>query len=362
MMPHDMCCTTYFWELCCLALSLLIASNLWMFFRVLRPIHQLSKQANEISRGNFVAIDESYGGIAEIQSLRRSMASMVRHVRRSQTQSIRYADNLTEGQEAERLRIARELHDDTIQSLVAISQSIDMAKAWVASMPDQAMEMLHLAREQSVETVNNLRRLIEDLRPPALEELGLIPAVQMQVEQCAIPTEITVKGKQRRLDENRELALFRIVQEGLTNAKRHAHASQIELVVDYEPERIMLTIQDNGQGFDVPDYLPDLADDGHYGLMGMQERVHQLGGTLSVDSHPRHGTTLSVHIPSETSEQPQDTVRDPVCSAIIQPQQAYASITYGDEQHFFCCPVCQGAFQKEPQKYLSTSSTIRQAI
>lgn len=352
MIDHFVCCHSYFWDLCYLAISLLIASNLWMFFRVLRPIQQLSKQANQISRGNFIAIDDDCGGIPEIRALRHSMASMVRHVRRSQTQSIRYADSLTEGQEAERLRIARELHDDTIQSLVAISQSIDMAKAWVASMPEQTMEMLQLAREQSVETVNNLRRLIEDLRPPALEELGLIPAVQMQVEQCAIPTEITVKGKQRRLDENRELALFRIVQEGLTNAKRHAHASQIDIVVDYQSDHIMLTIQDDGQGFDVPSYLPDLADDGHYGLMGIQERVHQLGGTLSVDSHPRHGTTLSVHIPSETSEQPQDTVRDPVCSAIIQPQQAYASMTYAGEQHFFCCPVCQGAFQKEPQKYL----------
>lgn len=118
----------------------------------------------QISRGNFVTIDDDCGIIPEIRALRHSMVSMVRHVRRSQTQSIRYADNLTEGQEAERLRIARELHDDTIQSLVAISQSIDMAKAWVTIMPDRVSEMLQLTREQSVETVNSLRRLIEDLR------------------------------------------------------------------------------------------------------------------------------------------------------------------------------------------------------
>lgn len=358
MMEHDICCHAYFWDLCYLAISLLIVSNLWMFFRVLRPIQQLSKQAEEISQGNFIAIDDDCGGIPEIRALRHSMASMVRHVRRSQTQSIRYADNLTEGQEAERLRIARELHDDTIQSLVAISQSIDMAKTWVTTMPDRVSEMLQLAREQSVDTVNSLRRLIEDLRPPALEELGLIPAVKMQIEQCNVATTVTVKGKQRRLDDYRELALFRIVQEGLNNAKRHANASEIELAFDYQLDSISLVIQDNGQGFDVPNYLPNLADDGHYGLMGIQERVHQLGGTLSVESDGYYGTILSVCIPSTTSAQPQDTVRDPVCSAIIQPQQAYASTTYAGQQHYFCCPVCQGAFQKEPQKYILYSSPV----
>ena len=361
MMLHNICChptASYLWELCCLAFSLLAVSNIWLFFRVLRPIQQLSKQAEAIRQGNFDAIDVSCGGIAEIQSLQHSMASMVKHVRRSQSQSTRYADNLTEGQEAERLRIARELHDDTIQSLVAISQSIDMAKTWVQKMPEQAVEMMTLAREQSVQTVNNLRRLIEDLRPPALEELGLVPALQMQVENCSVPTEITIKGQQRRLQEDRELALFRIVQESLQNIKRHAHASKVNIDVVYQSDGIILAIQDNGQGFNVPQYIPDLADDGHYGLMGIQERVYQLGGILTIESKPKQGTSLHIEIPSETSLQPSDTVRDPVCSAILQPQQVYASIHYAGQQHYFCCPVCQGAFQKEPERYLDISTEV----
>ncbi|MEO1287057.1 MAG: histidine kinase [Chloroflexota bacterium] len=361
MMNHAVCCNPpYLWELCCVLFSLLIASNIWLFVRVLRPIQQLSSQAEQVKQGNFTAIDERCGGIKEIRILRLSMASMVKHVRRSQKQSVRYADSLTEGQEAERLRIARELHDDTIQSLVAISQSIDMAKAWLTSMPQRVPKMLQLAREQSVETVNNLRRLIEDLRPPALEELGLIPALKMQVDQCTIPTKITIKGKQRRLNKSYELALFRIVQEGLTNVKHHAQASQVDLIVDYQPDNILLTIHDDGQGFTPPEYLTDLADEGHYGLMGIQERVNQIGGTLTVDSEPRRGTTLGVRIPSESSDQPQDTVRDPVCSALIQPNRAYGSITYAGQQHFFCCPVCQGAFQKEPEKYLSKLLIVNQ--
>lgn len=353
MMQHGICCSpSYIWELCCLVLSLLLASNIWMFFRVLRPLKQLSRQAERISQGDFVAINEKCGGIAEIGALRRSMASMVRHVRRSQNQTIRYADNLTEGQEAERLRIARELHDDTIQSLIAISQSIDIAKTWLTDMPNKASEMLHIARKQSVETVANLRHMIENLRPPALQELGLIPAIKMQIEECETPTQITVKGPVRRLDEARELALFRITQEALNNIKRHALATEVDVIIDFQPSEITTIIEDNGIGFEVPQFLNDLVDDGHYGIMGIQERVHQLDGVMMLRSKVNEGTRFTIRIPTEPIQQPQNIVRDPVCSAIIQPEQAYASLSYRDDEYYFCCPVCQGAFQKDPQKYV----------
>lgn len=341
-----------FIAICCSFAVILLVSHIWLIVRIVNPIRKLAQQAEQLSSGNFDAIEEPCGGIPEIQSLRRSMASMVKHVRRAQQQSVKYADNLTEGQEAERLRIARELHDDTIQSLIAVSQGIDMARNWVASMPEQAVQMLNTAREQAVDTVANLRGLIEDLRPPTLEELGLIAALEMQTEKCTLQVDMKIKGQPRRLDELQELTLFRCAQEALNNARKHSQAKQVVLSLNYLADGIEMFIEDNGNGFDLPPYLTDLADSGHYGLMGIQERVNQLDGTLDIKSEHGKGIHLSLHIPSEPSPQPEDTVSDPVCSARIQPQQAYASTLYNGIRYYFCCPICQGAFQKEPERYI----------
>jgi|GEM_PF-448124 signal transduction histidine kinase/YHS domain-containing protein len=343
--------------LCCAFAVILLVSHVWLIVRVVNPVRKLARQAEQLSSGNFEAIEESCGGIPEIGSLRRSMASMVKHVRRAQQQSVKYADNLTEGQEAERLRIARELHDDTIQSLIAVSQGIDMARNWVASMPDQAIQMLNTAREQAIDTVANLRGLIEDLRPPALEELGLIAALEMQVERCPLQVDMKVRGLPRRLDEQQELTLFRCAQEALNNARKHSQANHVDLSLNCQTDGIEMVIEDNGRGFSLPPYLTDLADSGHYGLMGIQERVNQLDGTLEIKSTLGKGTRLSLYIPSEPAPQPEDTVSDPVCSARIQPQQAYASTVYEGTHYYFCCPICQGAFRKEPERYTKQIDT-----
>lgn len=343
----------HFFEFCCVVALLLLGSNLWLHFRVLRPIRRLALQAQQLSQGDFTAIDADYGGIAEIKTLRRSMVSMVKHVRRAQVQSVKYADNLTEGQEAERLRIARELHDETIQSLIAISQSIDMAKTWFKSMPEQALTMLHSAREQAVETVNGLRGLIENLRPPALEELGLVAALEMLFDKSDFPIQVQVHGQVHRLDETQELALFRCAQEALTNARRHSGAERVAIQLRYLDNAVEMRIQDNGKGFSLPKQLTDLADTGHYGLMGIQERVKQVEGQLSIITALKQGTELIIRLPLEAAHQPHDLVQDPVCSAKIYPHQAYASSRYDDDIYYFCCPVCQGAFQKEPERYRS---------
>jgi signal transduction histidine kinase/YHS domain-containing protein len=342
----------YFWELCYILVSILIVTNLWMYFRVLRPIRQLAGQAKQLNTGDFQAIETVCGGIFEIQSLQRSMVGMVRHVRHAQEQSVKYADNLTTAQETERLRIARELHDETIQSLIVISQSIDMAKTWLQSKPEQSLQMLNAAREEAVETVTNLRGLIEALRPPVLEELGLVAALEMLGEKYDLPLDLQIEGTKRRLDDSQELAVFRCVQESLSNAKRHSQASQVHLRLSYSANQLQVTIQDNGRGFALPQQLTDFADLGHYGLMGIQERMKQLHGSMSLSSSSDMGTSMVLILPFKPVEQPENTVRDPVCSALIQPQEAYASSLHDGERYYFCCPICQGAFHKEPERYI----------
>jgi signal transduction histidine kinase/YHS domain-containing protein len=354
-MPH-----TYWLEICWVIAALFIVSNLWFYIRVLRPIRQLVQQATQLTSGKFDAFEQPCNGVAEIQQLRRAMAGMVGHVRRAQEQNRAYTEQLADGLEHERKRIARELHDDTVQSIIAVTQGIDLARNWVASEPERAAKMLQIAREQAVEIVNALRQLIGGLRPPALEELGLVAALKMHVDKIeTLDVHLDVKGTARRLDEPRELTLFRTAQEALTNVVRHSGAAYANVKLSYQADTVVLTVRDDGHGFQMPAVLGDLAFRHHYGLLGIQERVNSLGGTLKVDSTPNSGTIVEVTLPV-FAPQPSSLVRDPVCSTMIEPEQAYSSSVYESMTYYFCCPVCQGAFQKEPALYHNATAASQE--
>ncbi len=343
-------------------LVVLAATNVWLVFRVLKPLRRLASQANEVSQGNLSAFQQPGGGIPEIGLLRQTMASMAGHVRRAQQEGAAYRHALSDGQEAERTRIARELHDDTVQSLVAIAQSIDLASTWIEQDPARSLATLKTARTQSVETVEGLRRLIANLRPPALEELGLMPALRMLAEN-ETDMEVTVQaaGQERRLDEARELTLFRAAQEAVRNAERHGRAKHVRVEVDYQPQAVRLTVKDDGIGARLPAHLDSLAKGRRYGLLGLRERVEHLNGEVRVSGQPGQGAELRVTLPLDTLDQPAEAVRDPVCGAVIQPQQAYGSVEYEGQRYYFCCPVCQGAFQSDPKTYLASKLTQVQA-
>lgn len=339
-------------------LALSLAAHGWFYLRIWRPLNTLAEQAGKLSNGDFAAFEDTSGGIHQIEALRRAMQGMVSHVRRAQQQSRAYQNNLAEGQEAERARLARELHDETVQSLIAIAQSIELAQNWVNQNPERAGEMLKLARDQSVQSVDVLRNLIGDLRPPALDELGLVAALKVQAERtCPIPVSVQVEGTERRIDPTTALGLFRITQEALNNAHRHSGATEITVTVDFRKESIQLRIEDNGHGFDLPYDLSDLSVDRHYGLLGMQERAAAIRGTLQIRSKRGKGTTVLVNIPEKERTQPEETVRDPVCSALIKPEQAYSHVMYEGQRYYFCCPVCEGAFQRDPTVYLNHAET-----
>lgn len=329
----------------------LMAANVWLVQRVLRPVRRLARDAERLSEGDLAAFESNCGGIAEVDTLRRSMLAMAGHVQRAQQQNRAYTDALSDGQEAERSRIARELHDDTVQSLIAIAQSLDLV---LNSDIQSARPLLESARGQAVETVASLRRLIADLRPPALDELGLIPALRMLAGKADGPeVHIEVSGIERRLDPNVELALFRTAHEAIANARRHAQASHIDVTVAFEAELTRIAVADDGQGFTWPLQSDEMVTGGHFGLIGIAERVQRFGGTFRVDSAPGHGTRLEIAVPSQRVAQPADRVRDPVCSAIIAPDEAYGSVEYEGTRYYFCCPVCQGTFQREPAVYVT---------
>lgn len=334
-------------------LALLLASHIWFYIRVLRPLKRLSGQAEQLTAGQLDSFDKECGGIDEIRQLQRAMAGMVGHLRRDQDHIRDYTDTLTDSLEHERKRIARELHDDTVQSVIAVIQSLDLTKTWLESDPERAKQMMSLARQQATEIVTSLRQLIGGLRPPALEELGLVSAVEMLIADVKTPeVSFSANGAIRRLDEAHELTLFRIIQEGLNNTIKHSQANRLTIQLTYDADHVELRLSDDGEGFTPPSDLRQFSAKRHYGLLGIQERVSGLDGLFELNSRTGQGTILKVYLPLNGGVQPDHLVRDPVCSGLIEPQTAYGSTVYQGETYYFCCPVCQGAFQKEPDRYI----------
>ncbi len=265
----------------------------WIMLRVLLPLHRLARQAQRIAAGELPAFDAPVGGIDEIEQLRCSLQVMVSQVAAAQQRELMYRSALTESQENERQHIAREIHDETIQSLVVVSHSLERA---VQTCPPSAHPHLQAARQQIINTIDGLRQMIAHLRPTVLDELGLAAAVEALCEDDT-RLSFTVEGTPVALPHAYELALFRAVQEAIRNAHRHADFTHAVVTLRYTPEGVSLSVADDGRGFRVPPHLRELALRGHYGLIGLRERIEHLGGDFTLDSTPARGTRLTVQLP-----------------------------------------------------------------
>jgi two-component system sensor histidine kinase DegS len=224
-----------------------------------------------------------------------------------------YARQITRAQEEERMRIARDLHDETIQMLIAISRRIEA----LATLPEPAMQRLVELQELVSETLKGLRRFVQDLRPSTLDYLGLMAALLGAVndleEKDGVAAEVKAKGEVRRLAPEQELGLFRIFQEALNNIRRHSESTHAVVEVAFYPGKIQMLISDNGRGFDVPERMDGLVPMGKLGLIGMYERARLLGGTLVIKSGPDKGTTIIVDVPIQPGQKSEDdTTQDDV--------------------------------------------------
>jgi PAS domain S-box-containing protein len=214
-----------------------------------------------------------------------------------------YVSQVLKAQEGERLRIARELHDDTAQALTGLSRRLDTLASSESQLPEEIPKRFEELREQSDRILEGVRRFSRDLRPPVLDDLGLLPALKWLAtaleEQHGIAANIRVLGEQHRLPDDVELALFRIAQEALNNVRKHSGASAVELTVDFRTGGMTMIIADNGKGFKLPQSTSDIAASGKLGIIGMQERTRLLGGTLAVHSEPGEGTRVEVTVPGD---------------------------------------------------------------
>ena len=262
--------------------------------RVIRPLQQLDRQAARVGQGDYDALAQPIGGIAEIQTLRATLAEMAGQIRSYRRSMQSYAAAITRSQEDERARLARELHDETVQSLIALDQRVQMVERALARDPKSAADKLAELRAMTTETLEDVRHAIRALRPIYMEDLGLVPALEAMVRSIGAENgpaaTFVVEGATRRLAPDRELAVYRIVQEALHNVVRHAQAKRVQVIVRFN-DALTVSVIDDGIGFSMPERMDALTDARHFGLVGMRERAVQLEGEFSVDSSVRKGNT-----------------------------------------------------------------------
>ena len=209
------------------------------------------------------------------------------------------ASQIINAQEQERQRIARELHDETSQVLTSLLISLAVLEESVETQ--EARERIADTRSLAHSTLRAIRNLSIDLRPSALDDLGLLPALRWYVKEyqkkCAIEVEFQATGLKQRLPAEMETALYRIVQECLTNTAKHANAHRVTIMLREDRERIFGSIVDDGRGFDYEALLKTPGQELGLGLAGMHERAVLLDGTLDIHSVPGQGTTIEVSIP-----------------------------------------------------------------
>ncbi|MGQ9767697.1 MAG: ATP-binding protein [Anaerolineae bacterium] len=213
-----------------------------------------------------------------------------------------YAQQVTRAQEDERPRIARELHDDTIQALIVLARQIEALALRNEENPPVETRALRELKTAVDDILQGVRRFSRDLRPSTLDDLGLLPTLEglaaSLTEKDSIPTRLYVTGERRRLAPETELVLFRIVQEALNNVKKHAGATQATVTVKFADDMVEMTVQDNGKGFTLNVSVEELAVSGHLGLIGMRERARLVGGDLSIQTQPGRGAKVTVKVPS----------------------------------------------------------------
>ena len=273
---------------------LVLALSYLSLYQFVVPLRLLTEIVQKIGRGDYRAAKTPIGGVREIEQLRIALDQMAQQVLEGQVAMEFYIARITDAEEEERKRLAREIHDDTIQSVVVLGQHVDNLKELIGSAEPTATATA-VIRKQVSNLSDTLRRFASDLRPPYLEDLGLLVALQQLAHES--DAQIQVIGEEYALGGDREIALYRIVQEALRNAIKHARAQHLGLTVSFLAEQIIVTIKDDGAGFEVPLDRTAFARTNHFGLMGMQERAHLLGGILRINSTRGKGTEIWVSVP-----------------------------------------------------------------
>ncbi|MCL4371548.1 MAG: histidine kinase, partial [Chloroflexi bacterium] len=279
--------------------SLHVIANFWILKAAMKPLESLQRTVDEVYyRDNLKARAEPEPmGDPATNRLAEALNSMLERLQANQSELQRLPARVLGAQEEERKRIARELHDETSQALTSVIVGLKALEkpGRQCEIQDRVAEL----RATVAETLEAVHRMAVELRPSALDELGLLPALRGYAKeysrQHGIQVGLQVSGLKGRLPSEVEVAIYRVVQEALTNAAKYSEASQVAVKLSVEGSTLTATVRDQGRGFDLN--RVQQSKDGGLGLFGMRERVSLLSGQLEILSAPRAGTTIVARVP-----------------------------------------------------------------
>ena len=265
--------------------------------RGLRRLEQTVRKAEKLVTQVGVVIDYLEGKLGDLSQQLEGM---------QQRQQL--AAGIIKAQEEERRRVAREIHDGPAQSLANLVFRLEVCEKLLAAerLPELRGELAEL-KGLIKGSLQEVRKIIFDLRPMALDDLGLVPALRRYLEGLeereGLVVNLAVFGQEVRLASAVEVGLFRIIQEALHNVSKHARAASARVTLTYGQEQLLLSVRDDGRGFDLREVERGGRAGGHFGLISMRERAELLGGRFEVKSAPGQGTRISVAVPITEGEE-----------------------------------------------------------
>jgi signal transduction histidine kinase len=283
-----------------------IASALTLTWLFTRPILELVAVTERVGRGDYDVqvrrrANDEIGDLAEAFN---SMLSAIRQAEaiRNERERLRqvFLKRVIRAQEEERRRVARELHDETGQALASLMVGLRNVES--APTPSKMRTRLLELREILASTLDRVRRLAYDLRPSVLDDLGLLSALSIHAhqyqERFKVKVDVQVVGVDSGdLSPEVETTIYRIVQEALLNAARHASCTHIDVLLQVRDGQLSVIIEDNGCGFDVDQIFGKEHSQTKLGLYGMKERAELVGGDLEIESKPGKGCTIYLNVP-----------------------------------------------------------------
>ncbi len=286
-----------------LGLVLSVAVNYVVLRAAFRPLEMLTRVSEAVRQGDLSARAVPLpAGDPQMAHLAQTFNRTLDQLERDRAALRHVTSQVISAQEEERKRVSRELHDDTAQVLFA--QLLRVA-ALKGSPNNEVRDAAAALEEMTVEALEGVRRLALELRPPALDDLGLAAALddiaQRYGEQLGIAVEFQARGTRGRLPAEVELVLYRVAQEALTNVAKHAAATAVAVDLDRGPFDVTLSVRDNGVGFDPRHAATDAPAGSGLGLFGMAERLALVGGGVSIWSHPGGGTEVFAFVPAPES-------------------------------------------------------------
>ncbi len=300
---------TKFWTII-LAISigaLAIVLGIALSLSITRPVGSLRRAVDTVAAGGKIEggsrawfrdelsqVSDAFRELVERASLLRELETRSKRLEALSTRTSR-------AQEEQRRRTARELHDGLGQALTALKFEISVAQGRLRDRDDAAATHLGSARKLTDEAIQEVRRLTLDLRPPALDDLGLAAALGAYVRQYAerSPARVTFEAHnvEERLPRGWETALYRIAQEALANIAKHANATRVSVELSRDGPQVTLVVRDNGQGMDLKALSHGAPIQSGLGLLSMGQRAQELGGDFEIKSAPGKGTTIRVRLP-----------------------------------------------------------------